>query len=425
MLFQPESDAPSTNELNLLSAPQEESWGKEKDDYYADTGGWCQLSIDPSSEFKNVASPFDDIGYLDSGIAAKGSFKMSKTEYISRTTTKAPSLGKLTESSNKIEPVKPSKNKSTNPNLSKNSFGLSTLGAFKSSSKNSSKHKSRTMGEKLSNIMRSKGENKPSKEEGIITSLQAENKDLSRENQVLEAKVAEMSLALARHTALQEWSSMEELANATTKLCQIKSLFELQGREIHQLHLKLGMQNVVENSLGQGCMNEPFPPPPLSATERKVRTTPAPSTRKILAKAGGQSSSKSLPGTRRKMTEVKTNEEANDLAPPPPRAESPNGYSPPDGTRTKSPGRRAIRSKSPGTRRKLKTGASFGKISLDRHHQNSSDGDRETVSSALEKALGSSMDFTFEDLPPPSLPSSKPGKKNNPALSKPQCKSVI
>jgi hypothetical protein len=71
----------------------------------------------------------------------------------------------------------------------------------------------------------------------------------------------------------------------------------------------------------------------------------------------------------------------------------------------------------------LKTGASLGKNLLGCHHQTNSGGQK--LSSALKNALGSSMDFTFEDLPRAPLPLNKPGKKSSPALSKPQCQFVI
>jgi hypothetical protein len=279
---------------NLLSM-QEDTWGTGKTNFHADAGGY---SVD-SSDVDNAVSPFDDIGYLASGVGASGSIREERKIKV-ESTTKGTSLGNFFESSKSgdlqevreeeprrgrlekslsksgqlsddqslglsalhphpqtekgkgkrnwldrskhslalsvLVPSKSSsKNKSKNFDISRNSLGLSALG----SSKNNSKSKSKNLD--LSRASFGLGSSKQTKEKkkGMITNLQAENKEHSSENERLKAQLAKTSESLERLESFREWRSFGELINVTMELCQAKSRCEQADLETIQLQSEL------------------------------------------------------------------------------------------------------------------------------------------------------------------------------------------
>jgi hypothetical protein len=188
------------------------------------------LKDDPSLGVSTVMAPREKTkGGLNLFDKSKNSLGFGSSKNSSKNkNTKQFTLGSLKNSSRKG---------SKSNDSSKSSFGLSSaLGSSKTNDDQSVTSRTRN----FSSMFPSKGDSKHSKNQDIIIcDLQGENRDLSKQNEQLQSQLTDLSATLDRLTFLQQWRSLEELAQVTTELCQAKSLCEQANREITRLDSKL------------------------------------------------------------------------------------------------------------------------------------------------------------------------------------------
>jgi hypothetical protein len=267
-----------------LPATQEDPWETphhKQDGFSTDaTEEWHQ----PSTElYPDLKSPFDDIGYLSSsGISGgTGTFKMDNIDLDSKSKNQeVPSLGIIfLRTSRKwgmasdhlqheasVSKTLPRRDR-LQKTLSTKRVGVQEeaaewcisypappekgKGGHQKSKKKSNDHVdsqkndmddksvgSLTIGLKISKILRSKKAEKKQHEKGkedFNGRLKAENTELTKENQTLQAKLVKMSASLGRLAAGKQWLSVEELANVTTEMCQAKTLQVQANQQIQQL----------------------------------------------------------------------------------------------------------------------------------------------------------------------------------------------
>jgi flagellin-like hook-associated protein FlgL len=131
-----------------------------------------------------------------------------------------------------------SANKSKPIDASKSSFS-GVFGSSRSSANEAPVKQSK--GSKFSIMMRKeKNCKKPEMTEERVVSLGAENVELSKENNLLRAKLEELDGIVGNQRVMREWTSIEELANVTTEMWQHQSLALLADAHIDKLEAKLG-----------------------------------------------------------------------------------------------------------------------------------------------------------------------------------------
>lgn len=324
MLYTLQSEEASIRSGDKSLSRHIETWGPRTKSYVGGDG-WSQLSYD-SSELGNVASPFDDIGFLAGGTggmdtATKSTMNLNATTE-QPTDPATPSLGAFLETTKSdglqaIEeqpPMQQDVSRRTSRRLdktiskrehfqdeeaslalsaamaggdktkgtrnlfefSKASLGLSVLSGPKPRPKNNEDSKSlfgaskssvtkpkgkghdssrssfgfgasrnsegsRTIGSKFSSMMRSKNDNndKLMKSEERVTMLESENQQLAKENNLLQAKLAEMADLVEKQNAVKDWRNIEELANSTAEMWKYRSMFVLANLEVEQLKSQL------------------------------------------------------------------------------------------------------------------------------------------------------------------------------------------
>jgi hypothetical protein len=338
MLFPPQSQETLDKRDKLLSSHLQ-TYEQQKSKVGS---GWSQLSMG-SSEMGNLASPFDDIGFLAG--APSADMDPARTEVNNGEKSSdpvKPALGKFLATAGEGQQQRPTlsrrgstrlqktfskqnqvegddvslalsaavggrtvdgglerANASRNLfNFSKDSVGLSALdppkgrgksveeskssfGTSKSSiSKNRSRgHDSkssfgllgasrssdgstggRKIGSKFSSMMhfknneRTKSNESSRMSEEKISTLEAGNLELSKENKLLQAKFKEMEQALEKQKAMKEWRSIEELASTTVELWQYKSLAILADLELDRMEEVLGAyEHLVESKERSIC----------------------------------------------------------------------------------------------------------------------------------------------------------------------------
>jgi hypothetical protein len=73
----------------------------------------------------------------------------------------------------------------------------------------------------------------------MIANLQAENKEVSSDNERLKAQLAKTMESLERLESFQEWLSFGELISVTMEMCQAKTRCEQADLEMNQLQFEL------------------------------------------------------------------------------------------------------------------------------------------------------------------------------------------
>jgi hypothetical protein len=499
MLYASPAEAATGGARCSLPATQEDPWETphhKQDGFSTDaTEEWHQ----PSTElYPDLKSPFDDIGYLSSsGISGgTGTFKMDNIDSDSKSKNQeVPSLGiiLLRSSSRKwgmasdhlqheasVSKTLPRRDR-LQKTLSTKRVGVQEEAAewcisypappekgkgghqkskkkasdTVDSQKNDMDDKSvglLTIGLKISKILRSKKAEKKQHEKGqedFNGRLKAENTELAKENQTLQAKLVKMSASLGRLAAGKQWLSVEELANVTTEMCQAKTLQVQANQQIQQLRNLAeakersicnleSVRNTQERQIaylqvkclenGIDLCEEDAPNPkhsrdankdPLVLSGHSCQTFETSSTKSgddFGVEFGGDDSilidnlvwplEEELTGSSLCIHDITG---AQNITPASPCSNT-RYFS----GKYKSP--RAVKdsldrgSQHSGGRRRNRLPNSF----LDRH----------AVSSALENALGPSMDFNSQDLPPPPPSPWTPGKRGSKSLKQKQRKAI-